>query len=499
MKERMKKDNLNNGLAIVGIIIVIIIVTLFSGGLYYYLSKQLSETSEISNKKDNESIQPTNIPSLPEESKEEEPVIPEEEVTPSSVTETPCQNECSSYGLKTCSGNSYKICGNYDTDSCLEWSSITACSANTICQNGNCVSQKCSDGTSYSQCSTSKPKYCEDGNLVDRASLCGCPQNYKIDNEKCSSLLQTNEIIIFREQNQNELLTPLGGGDDRWSINVDRFVNQFYQIYGDYYDFIALYPTKIITGNYSYKMNYNIYGIGQDQGEGYTYTKKLKSVLLLDHYWAWTLYENPGLNQTFLDVIIHEIGHYWCCFITGVSKNGDSMHWPSNLDLFNGSPNYVDFLSGLQRQWIIKGDEEICVQYAPGSVGFVPGKISLQWSNLSLYLMGLIPPEEVSPISVHEFEEKPDNPTFNTWGPNCGEEHKFTETKTITIQDIIRTNGKRVPSYKESQKDFRIAFVILTPKDTDVPSGFTEYINKYKEALPGAWSQATVGKSSISF
>jgi hypothetical protein len=62
-----------------------------------------------------------------------------------------CQNECSQVGLKRCSDNGYQVCGNYDTDNCLEWSSITNCSVNTICQSGNCVPQKCSHWIPYSQ------------------------------------------------------------------------------------------------------------------------------------------------------------------------------------------------------------------------------------------------------------------------------------------------------------------------------------------------------------
>lgn len=44
---------------------------------------------------------------------------------------------------------------------------------------------KCSDGTFYNQCSTDKPKYCDEGNLVDKSSLCGCPVNYEISGNQC--------------------------------------------------------------------------------------------------------------------------------------------------------------------------------------------------------------------------------------------------------------------------------------------------------------------------
>jgi hypothetical protein len=34
---------------------------------------------------------------------------------------------------------------------------------------------KCSDGTLYGKCSSTKPKYCDNGNLVDKCTQCGCP------------------------------------------------------------------------------------------------------------------------------------------------------------------------------------------------------------------------------------------------------------------------------------------------------------------------------------
>ena len=33
----------------------------------------------------------------------------------------------------------------------------------------------CPDGTRYDTCSVTKPKYCDNGNLVDRCDVCGCP------------------------------------------------------------------------------------------------------------------------------------------------------------------------------------------------------------------------------------------------------------------------------------------------------------------------------------
>lgn len=53
--------------------------------------------------------------------------------------EETCTDECSPLGNKTCEGNSNKTCGNYDEDSCLEWSAATACGSGKTCSSGDCV------------------------------------------------------------------------------------------------------------------------------------------------------------------------------------------------------------------------------------------------------------------------------------------------------------------------------------------------------------------------
>ena len=45
--------------------------------------------------------------------------------------------------------------------------------------------KKCSDGTRYNECSQSKPYYCEDGNLLKKASICGCTQGLQINGQEC--------------------------------------------------------------------------------------------------------------------------------------------------------------------------------------------------------------------------------------------------------------------------------------------------------------------------
>jgi hypothetical protein len=45
----------------------------------------------------------------------------------------------------------------------------------------------CTDGTQFSTCATEKPSYCEDGNLVDKASVCGCAATQVVQGDSCIS------------------------------------------------------------------------------------------------------------------------------------------------------------------------------------------------------------------------------------------------------------------------------------------------------------------------
>ena len=50
-----------------------------------------------------------------------------------------CSDQCSPSGARQCSGDGYRVCGNYDSDKCLEWSTVTACKTGETCSDGACV------------------------------------------------------------------------------------------------------------------------------------------------------------------------------------------------------------------------------------------------------------------------------------------------------------------------------------------------------------------------
>ena len=78
-----------------------------------------------------------------------------------------CANECSNSGEVQCSGNGYQTCGNYDSDSCIEWSSTISCGSNEICSDGNCLAPICTVGDANLDGTITKSELSEKSDYTD--------------------------------------------------------------------------------------------------------------------------------------------------------------------------------------------------------------------------------------------------------------------------------------------------------------------------------------------
>jgi hypothetical protein len=52
-----------------------------------------------------------------------------------------CENECQPDGQAECDDgkDGFRTCGDYDDDACLEWSAVTECGSDEICEDGECI------------------------------------------------------------------------------------------------------------------------------------------------------------------------------------------------------------------------------------------------------------------------------------------------------------------------------------------------------------------------
>lgn len=324
----------------------------------------------------------------------------------------------------------------------------------------------------------------------------------KIENNCTAEFIEDDGVLIVKEKNCN-FLYLYNASKDTWNFDTLKFTKSFYSRKQDVYDFLVVFPMKDMVGtSISLSVNRKETGINLIQADN-SITERLKSIALMGSYShrfnifksydAEKEYDNDIMTFTMM-TILHEIAHHWCCGIDVPSERiNDHIHWNFNLDLFGGDLLKGDIM-GLYH-WTLKDGERVCINVNEENV-------IRKFSDLDLYLMGLISHSEVSPIYAHNYV-KDGNELFNKYGPDCYDgpnsngPPNFTTIEEITIQDIIEENGERLPSFKDSQKEFDVLFLIVMDENQEIDEEFVNYVKEYKENLPEAWSKATDGKSSI--
>lgn len=144
-------------------------------------------------------------------------------------------------------------------------------------------------------------------------------------------------------------------------------------------------------------------------------------------------------------VSMHEIAHYWGNY--GVIPTTDFYHWGySNVGGFIGGYDEITYL----------GDKTYQGSFVKDNV-FTDNSSTHKYGNLELYLMGLIPANELRPIIVAENPKPINENLYEHFG-------RFTADTLTTIQpdEFIAKWGERLPSFENSQKKFKMLMVIVS-------------------------------------
>jgi hypothetical protein len=187
----------------------------------------------------------------------------------------------------------------------------------------------------------------------------------------------------------------------------------------------------------------------------------------------------PKLEEA-ITTLSHELMHRFGAYVRFKNLDGslnnsllgkDNAHWSYLLDS-KGSLMYGN-------GWKANGDGT-----------FLSTSKQSTFSPLDLYLMGLIPKEQVPPMTLI------DNPAIDkTQLPNLGATITGT-AKTVTIDDIIAAEGARIPNAATAQKQFNVGFVLLT-RAGDNATAATQAIETLRKAWAGRFAELTQGKGSV--
>ena len=208
-------------------------------------------------------------------------------------------------------------------------------------------------------------------------------------------------------------------------------------------------------------------------------TPPLRSILFHNNVLALAdraPYQNAPLDGYARYLFLLELSHNWGPALqlplaplpgglttTAGELMGSPLHWSFWMDA-GGSPAGGNV-------WTDNGDGTFTLTAADPK--------GIQYSLLDLYIMGLAKPEEVPPFGILENTVAPaDIQDPLRGGPYAAPSLTYFDTATpftakatrrkLTIDDVIKTNGPRLPANDAAQKSWQLGIVLLVSKD-DTP------------------------------
>ena len=279
-------------------------------------------------------------------------------------------------------------------------------------------------------------------------------------------------------------------------VNKEKVIKKFIDSNTEaksYYDFIVIITTfkpginegqfthtkKVTKGALHYSSDVNLPSTlaltgltGSERLQGYAFVKDIDS----------------ALKNNFL-IINHEVSHRWLFDLGCYEESSKCSHmW----QLAGG--HY-----GLDIDTTTK--EGVKIYQDPNNYGLTFLKMSSEnpgycinnnadnskrkFNSLSLYLMGLVAPEEAKPIKWYQNDG------------NWSEKGVICTEKELNIQEVLSLIGSREPAYPNTQKDFSVAFLLLKRKDEVLSDSQISKINFIANQFPNSWHEATSYKSTI--
>ncbi|OGR33496.1 MAG: hypothetical protein A2091_10110 [Desulfuromonadales bacterium GWD2_61_12] len=259
-------------------------------------------------------------------------------------------------------------------------------------------------------------------------------------------------VTVMEVSGNYDQMTPEGLVN---AVPRELIAQEFYRTHKDEYDFLTIFSTfdfklKAEAVAFYLGVKNDTLGIGSevfDNGHLYGSGGKLQGTVDMGNI---TKLASSPLDPRFefsLDILAHEMLHRWSAFVKFRDASGnlsaallgkDGSHWSYLLDS-KGSLEYGN-------SWRDNGD---------GTFTSVAAR--KYYSPLDLYLMGMIDSSKVPPVLLI------DNPSIDPKKVSGAGDTISGTPRYISIEDIVSAEGERVPKAEVAQKQFKMAFILITP------------------------------------
>jgi hypothetical protein len=276
----------------------------------------------------------------------------------------------------------------------------------------------------------------------------------------------------------------------------------FYSAYPDEFDTLYVWTDfKFDNGTgyaHAFNIRNDISGIGLrifDQGAIYGSPARLSSILTMGNIIdSWP--DDPdshvvGLNSA-ISIVCHEQGHRWLSYVRfaeGREARDDLLgrsleHWSFLLDTrTNSAGSFSSLMEG--NAWRNNG---------VGIFTTVETAVN-HFSDLDLYLMGLLPSDQVDDLAYLDVDEDLQE-LIRSRSPVSGFSMSAPQKK-VSIEKIIRHEGPRTPDHTSSPKNFRVAFVLLVERGKQPSPSTIEKLDRYRRQQERYFSLATRRRASL--
>jgi hypothetical protein len=307
-----------------------------------------------------------------------------------------------------------------------------------------------------------------------------------------------------------------------FEVDIVRIARAYYDWFPDDVDTLTLMPNfGHESGTFHLLIRNDVEGINRptmDDSVVYGSNGRLQSLLLFSNYLDKPpnpLVRIPGDNNSGLSLMAHEFGHRFSAFARFDADAGPLVA-PSNRLLGRALAHWCYFLdseaayptSAQPNMSSLEGNE--WRMNAQGGTWTTAG-VTDGYSPLDLYLMGMMAPEEVPPMTLLTgsggLNSLPTLPGGAPAGVGCPSSPVSVPPqvpvtveatpRAVTMADILAVEGPRIPDHTAAQRDFRQAIVLLGRQGRFPTPGQISRLQRLRTAWEPYFVTATGGRGTV--
>ena len=225
--------------------------------------------------------------------------------------------------------------------------------------------------------------------------------------------------------------------------DVTRITKRFYQLAGDDYDFLNIvHILSRFQNRFHFATKNEVRGIGENVFTNAVDFGSLGRLSGISVFPISSFFDGADYGYQ------HELGHQWINFLNMPPLTTGIPHWPIS--------SMASGIMGFSIPPTGQGGEYPCLLTSePGGIRLTPRNGPPVFNDLDLYLMGMLPANQVAEQIVFSEQNKALTLPCNN--------QLFTGPVTrISITDIVNTFGPRVPDSIDAPKKFKVATILVS-------------------------------------